>query len=95
MSIPSSGSSTVCSALTISSRSTMRTGYPSRRTSSFRSRAKKWMLSAKRTQLQRMHITSECVRALSVEEADAAQEVAVRDSGRDDDHVARARDPRR
>ena len=47
------------------------------------------MLSAKRTQLQRMHITSECVRALSVRKRTPAQEVAVRDSGRDDDHLAR------
>src|SRR6185437_9950112 len=39
--------------------------YPSRRTSSRRSRAKKWIPSTKRTQLQRVHITSECVRALS------------------------------
>src|ERR1051325_8333606 len=36
-----------------------------RRTSSRRSRAKKWMPSTKRTQLQRVHITSECVHALS------------------------------
>ena len=38
---------------------------PSRRTSSRRSRAKKWMPSTKRTQLQRVHMTSECVRAES------------------------------
>src|SRR5690348_1136330 len=34
---------------------------PSRRTSSRRSRAKKWIPSTKRTQLQRVHITSEWV----------------------------------
>src|SRR5207244_12735121 len=39
--------------------------YPSRRTSSRRSRAKKWIPSTNRTQLQRVHMTSECVRALS------------------------------
>src|SRR5262249_42706567 len=39
--------------------------YPSSRTSSRRSRAKKWMPSTKRTQLHRVHITSECVLALS------------------------------
>ena len=39
--------------------------YPSRRTSSRRSRAKKWIPSMNRTQLQRVHMTSECVRALS------------------------------
>src|SRR5829696_3269390 len=38
---------------------------PGRRTSSRRSRAKKWKPSTRRTQLQRVHITSECVRALS------------------------------
>jgi hypothetical protein len=39
--------------------------YPSNRTSSRRSDAKKWMPSTKRTQRQRVHMTSECVRALS------------------------------
>src|SRR5262249_42775205 len=39
--------------------------YPSSRTSSRRSRAKKWIPSTKRPQWQRVHITSECVRALS------------------------------
>src|SRR4029079_16445033 len=39
--------------------------YTNRRTFSRRSRAKKWIPSTKRTQLQRVHITSECVRALS------------------------------
>ena len=47
------------------------------------------MPSTKRTQLQRVHMTSECVRALVGEEADAAEEVAVRDARRDDDHLAR------
>src|SRR5438445_662102 len=70
MSIPSSGSSTWRSASLTSSfvgmSSSLATAYcPRRRTSSRRSRTKKWIPSTKRTQLQRVHITSECVRALS------------------------------
>src|SRR3954468_22478709 len=69
------------------------------RTSSRRSRAKKWMPSTNRTQLQRVHMSSEGVRGLSARkrtprrrapvERPAAEVMAVRAAGGGDDHLAR------
>ena len=67
-----------------------RCGYtPNRRTSSRRSRAKKWVaVDEAHPVAARAH--DERVRARAVGEvADAAQQVAVRDAGRGDDHLPR------
>ena len=47
------------------------------------------MPSTKRTQLQRVHMTSECVRAESARKRTPREQIAVRDAGGGDDHLLR------
>src|SRR5215210_4984588 len=88
MSIPSSGSSTVCSASTISSRVAISPRLPEEA---------HFLLSVPREEVDALgepdpvaaHAHHERVRTGAVrEEADAAEEVAVRDAGRHHDHLA-------